>query len=59
MIHLFLKSNPNDIFGEIDHTGVYKWVPAKIDVCLIFRMAYTYEKDGRRIRRFFTDFSSN
>jgi len=47
-------------YCEIDHTGVFKWFPSNnIEMCPLFRIAYTYEFLGKRVRRFVTDFSSN
>ena len=44
----------------VEHTGVFKWESVKnIEVCPLFNLAMTYEKEGRRFRWFLTNFSAN
>ena len=56
----FKKQKSNFIFAEIDHTGTNIWTPKNdIETCPLFQLNYTYEKEGKRIRRFCTKFSNN
>lgn len=48
------------LYAEIDHTGVYLWTPThEIELCPMFVFAGSHELEGRRMRRFYTNFSLN
>ena len=58
----FCKNNTAFGYAEIDHTGTYRWKPLSesvIEFCPLFSLAWTYELEGRRIRRFHLLTSTN
>lgn len=60
MNNVFKRRNTFWNFAEVDHTGIFKWEPTtKIETCPLFELAYSYEANEKRYRRFVTNFSNN
>lgn len=59
MKNIWAIRNTKFAFAEVEHTGIDKYESNRVELCPLFDFAYTYENEGKRIRRFVTNFSSN